>query len=128
MSDLTVTNRDLWTAHLPNPDQAFPVLLRVPMTVLGARNASALSRMVRDAVADIEVARLVLCAQFGTKEEGEPNYTITDPDAFAAGWDALLAESIVLANVRAVHVDDLAPSAIIAPDVLGRLGALLEGV
>lgn len=129
MSDLIITNETLWVATQPSSltdnCRAWNILFELPMTVLGARNASALNRKIMTAVADIDAARLVLLAQCGTKSEGEDRFTITDVGGFDAGWTALMQESVTLSGVRAIHIHDLAPTVTLTPAVNSRLGALL---
>jgi len=125
---ITCTNGDLWLASQPaEPNTRAPLaaLLKCPMTVLAVRNGSALARAVESAVKDIDVARLALCEQYGTKAEDGSSYTITDQAGFTAGWATLMAEPITLTGVRAIKISELAQGSFVAPDDVSRCGPLV---
>lgn len=127
-----ITNGELWTATQPESEtelSAFQSAQKIPMTVLESRNAAALARKVQEALGDLVAARSVLLEQNGERMKDTPNqWKILDADGMTAGWNLLAAEKIFLANVRPMNSRAFAPSAFIAPDVLGKLGPLLVEV
>ncbi len=135
MTDLLVTNNDLWLAISGKNSDGKGALLMLQDRV-GLPNVAsyALLKAKRKALAeieDLEKTRLKLCIQFAIKDEAnepkltpEGRYEIAEVEAFNAEWAKVLAEEVTLTGVRAVTLAELG-DAKITPDELEGLGVFL---
>lgn len=126
MSDITLSNRELLIAF-GNGVQKGPVA-RLGESNLGSIKAKyALSRIIRQAegaLQDVEKARSALLKRYAVLgDDGEPvvvdgQATLSDPAAFVAGYEELLAVETTLAGVRPLTLDEVADGDLSALDLI----------
>ena len=107
MSDLIVTNADLWNAIVGENPQAPGPLVELAALDTPVKTSNRLRRALRlakDAFADLDGARMALVTKYVTK--ADDGTEIIAPE-FHEEFTALLAVEVPLAGVEAVKVDDL---------------------
>lgn len=124
---LTFTNADLFlAAKADDGPSAFAKIAKVPCTVLAARNAATLTRLVGEAFADLSAALLPLYQKHGT-DDGNGNFAFTAAQSAALETEAapLMAESRTLQGVRPMKISEMAQGSFVAPEDVRRCGPFL---
>ena len=135
MSDLTVTNRDIWNGLAMADAASTPPLARLRALDIPIRASNNIRKIVRKAgevFPDIANHRTDLIAKHAQRDEaGNPvtfdegkQTALVDPAAYLAKLDELMALPVVLSDVRPVFLSEIANAALSA-DVLELLNAFL---
>lgn len=141
MSDLTVTNRDVWNnlAHV-DPEATLPlmVLRKADLPMRISNNIRKLVRKASEAFPDVSEGRNDLIAKHAQRdEEGNPvtfdegrQTALVDSGAYLKELDDLMAIPVVLTDVRPIFLSEVGKVPLSA-DAIELLGAFLvddEGV
>ena len=135
MSDLTITNRDIWNGLAQTDPTMTPPLIRLRALDIPIRASNNIRKIVRKAgevFPDIGAHRDALIAKYAQRDEaGNPvtfdegkQIALADADAYSHDLDELLALPVVLSDVRPVFLSEIATSPLSA-DVLETLNAFL---
>jgi len=135
MSDLTVTNADLWSALVPVAPSTEGALLHLAALDLPGIASYAIKKLKRKAVeeyADLDAARLALVQKYAEKDaagkavptEDGKGTVIADPAGFNADFQAILKQSVTLAGCRQIALSELGDVKISA-NVLDALDAFI---
>lgn len=128
MSDLTVTNRDIWN-NLAQVDPAVTlplVVLKkadVPMRI--SNNIRKLIRKAGEAFPDVQEGRADLIAKHAQRDaDGNPvlfddgkQTALVDGDAYVKELDDLMALPVVLTDVRPIFLSEVAKVPLSADDI-----------
>jgi hypothetical protein len=134
MADLTITHADLWQA-LAAPQGTDAPLVRVAKLDLPIITSNALRKLKRkavDAVTDVQESHTVLSEKYAMRDDDgnkvpapEGNgWLLADADGYKAEFEALMAESVTLADCRKITLKELGDAKISA-ETLDALEAFL---
>jgi hypothetical protein len=134
MSDLTVTNADLWQA-LAAPQSADAPLIRVAKLDLPIITSNALRKLKRkavEAVTDVQESHTALLEKYVKRDEAgekvpapDGGWVLADVAGYNAEMAALMAETVTLADCRKITLKELGEAKVSA-DTLDALDAFLD--
>lgn len=135
MSDLTITNADLWKA-LAAPQGVKPALIQLAaldLPIVVSNQLRKLKRKAVDAVQDVNESHAALTEKYVQRDEAGAKvptpdgngYLLADAEAYRAEYDALMAQPVTLADCRKITLKEL-DGAKLSADALDALEAFLE--